>query len=69
MKIDIWIDGQKHNVCLAPTFPIKPADGILKPGIRLTVSFKDCKKSYFVRKPFICDGHIWNNEELFAYKL
>lgn len=68
-KIDIWIDGQKHDVCLAPTFPIKPDDEILKPGIRLTLSFKDCIKSYFVRKSFIYDGSIWNNEELFAYKL
>ena len=45
MKIDIWIDGQKHNACLASTFPIKPDDEILESGIRLTVSLKDCKKS------------------------
>ena len=68
-KIDIWIDKKKHNVCLAPSFPIKSNDEILKPGIRLTVSFKDCIKSYFARKSFIYDGSIWNNEELFAYKL
>lgn len=42
---------------------------MIKDGLRLTMSFKDIKQSYYVRKTYVLDEGFWYHEELFALPL
>lgn len=68
-KIDIWFDNIEHTLKIGPTFSIKHSDSIIEDGLRLTMTFKDTKQSYFVRKTYVLDNRIWYHEELFAIPL
>ena len=52
-RIDIWMDGKKHELFIGPVFPIKKEDEIIEEGIRLTMCFKDIKQGYYVRKTYV----------------
>lgn len=68
-RIDIWMDGKKHELFIGPVFPIKKEDEIIEEGIRLTMCFKDIKQGYYVRKTYVMENDLWYHEELYAVPL
>ena len=68
-RIDIWMDGKKHELFIGPVFPIKKEDEIIEEGIRLTMCFKDVKQGYYVRKTYVMENNLWYHEELYAVPL
>ncbi len=65
-KIDIWADGKEHQLRIGPVFPIKENDDFIQNGMRLTMSYKDKKQGYYVRRTYVLKDEVWFDEELFA---
>lgn len=57
---------KKHQLRIGPVFPVKENDDFIQNGMRLTMSYKDKKQDYYVRRTYVLKDEVWFDEELFA---